>query len=156
MPPLLVTTWSGMWEVQAQSFGREENPDEKVQFSNLEVDYEWFELLSIEMADGRYYSEEFGHEVDKIIFNEAAIAAMGLENPVGKTVKIWGQNRQIIGVAKDFHFESLYEEISPCMIQQWDGFVKSLDKSASRKRKGNDRSDRTSLQRIHGWLTFRI
>lgn len=110
-------------------------PDEKVHFANLEVDFEWFELLSIKMADGRYYSDEFGHEVDKIIFNEAAIAAMGLEDPVGKTIKLWGRSREIIGVAQDFHFESLYEEVRPCMIQQWEGLSNILIKIQAGKEK---------------------
>ena len=41
---------------------------------------------------------------------------MGLKDPIGKTVSIWGEDRQIIGVTKDFHFESLYENIRPCFF----------------------------------------
>jgi hypothetical protein len=92
-------------------------PDDNIQFGNLEVDYEWFETLDIEMAEGRTFSREFGSDSAKIIFNEAAIAAMGLKDPIGKTVNLWGQDKQIIGVTKNFHFESFYEEIKPCMMQ---------------------------------------
>lgn len=113
--------------------GRE--PDQKLHFANLEVDHNWFELLNVEMAAGRPYQEEFGDEHDKIIFNESAIKAMGLEDPVGKTIKLWGQTRQIIGVAKDFHFESLYEEVRPCFIQQYDGLSSMLIKIEAGKEK---------------------
>ncbi len=90
---------------------------EKVQFGNLEVDYNWFELLEIKLVEGRPYSKNFGAEGDKIIFNEAAIKAMDLKDPIGKVIKLWGKEKQIIGVAKNFHFESLYEKVKPCFIQ---------------------------------------
>ncbi len=41
---------------------------------------------------------------------------MGLKNPVGKIVHVWGGDREIIGVAKNFHFESLYENLKPCFF----------------------------------------
>jgi len=41
---------------------------------------------------------------------------MGITDPIGKTVKIWGTDKQIIGVTKDFHFESFYENIKPCFF----------------------------------------
>lgn len=42
---------------------------------------------------------------------------MGLENPIGTKVNLWGKERIIIGVVKDFNFQSLYDEIMPCFIQ---------------------------------------
>ena len=38
---------------------------------------------------------------------------MGLKDPVGKSVNLWGKNRQIIGVTRDFNFESLHEHVKP-------------------------------------------
>lgn len=93
--------------------------DEKKGFSNLEVGYDFIETLGIEMAAGRSYSRDFNStsETSKIIFNEEAIRMMGLKDPIGKTIRLWGRERQIIGVAKNFHFESLYEDLKPCLIQ---------------------------------------
>ncbi len=42
---------------------------------------------------------------------------MGLRNPIGKTVKMWGVDRKIAGVVKDFHFESLHERVKPFAIR---------------------------------------
>ena len=41
---------------------------------------------------------------------------MGLVDPIGKTIRVWGQE-QIVGIAKNFHFESLFEEVKPCIMQ---------------------------------------
>lgn len=92
------------------------SPEDKIQFEYLEVDNNLIELLGITLAQGRAFSKEFGRDSTKIIFNEKAIAAMGLKEPVGKTIKLWGKDRQIIGVVKDFHFESLYQQVKPLML----------------------------------------
>jgi putative ABC transport system permease protein len=42
---------------------------------------------------------------------------MGLSEPLGKVVKLWGKNRQIIGIVKDFHFESLHQKVKPLFIR---------------------------------------
>ena len=72
--------------------------------------------LNIPILSGRAFSEDFGAEQSKIIFNETAISRMGLVDPIGQTIKRGRRSFQIIGVVKDFHFESLYEEIKPCFF----------------------------------------
>lgn len=90
-----------------------QNLDEaKTEFNYLDVDYNLIETLDIKMKEGRPFSREFGADSSAIIFNEAAIKAMGLKNPIGKTVNFYGK-RQIIGVVKDFYFESLFQKVKP-------------------------------------------
>jgi ABC-type antimicrobial peptide transport system permease subunit len=91
--------------------------DVKMSFNNLEVGYDFLPILGVGMAEGRNYSREYSGERSKIIFNETAIRRMGLKDPIGQTIKLWGEERQIIGVVKDFHYESLYEELKPVMVQ---------------------------------------
>jgi ABC-type antimicrobial peptide transport system permease subunit len=69
------------------------------------------------MAAGRAFSKDFATDNTKIIFNEAAIAAMGLKDPVGKNVNLWGTDMEIVGIAKDFHFESLHENVKPLFFK---------------------------------------
>ena len=87
-----------------------------IEFSNLGVDYGLIETLDFKILAGRTFSREFGSDSSKIIFNEAAIKTMGLTDPIGKTVKLWDKNMQIIGVVKDFHFESMYKKVKPCFL----------------------------------------
>lgn len=91
--------------------------DEEMQFNNLEVGYDFLNVLDVQMAEGRNYSRQYAGETEKIIFNETAIRMMGLEDPLGRKIRLWGQEREIIGVVKDFNYESLYTEVKPCMIQ---------------------------------------
>lgn len=91
--------------------------DSKKEFSNLEIGFDFIETLGIQMAEGRSYSRSLTGERKKIVLNEAAINMMGLKEPVGKTIKVFGEEREIIGVTKNFHFESLFEEMKPCLLQ---------------------------------------
>ncbi|PIB31432.1 ABC transporter permease [Maribacter sp. 4G9] len=87
--------------------------DEKVVFEMRPVNYGMLETLGIPIKEGRKFSKDFGSEGTKIIFNQAAIDVMGLENPVGKEISIQGTQLQIVGVSENFHFASLHEEIKP-------------------------------------------
>jgi ABC-type antimicrobial peptide transport system permease subunit len=93
------------------------NPNESVDFEIVNVNYDLLQMLGIQLAAGRAFSKDFATDSTKIIFNEAAIAAMGLKDPVGKNVNVWGTEMEIVGVAKDFHFESLHENVKPLFFK---------------------------------------
>lgn len=92
--------------------------DDHTLFGIMLVDYGLIETLDLEMAAGRSFSRDLGAESGKIIFNQAAINAMGLQDPIGKMVRLdmWGEEKEIVGVVKDFHFESLYQQVKPCFM----------------------------------------
>ncbi|SKB56617.1 ABC transporter permease [Dyadobacter psychrophilus] len=93
-------------------------PGKNVDFANLEVGYNFIETAGMQLKEGRSFSQNSNSQKE-IVFNEAAIKSMGLKDPVGKTVKFWDQKRQIVGVVKDFNFESLYEKVKPCFFQTY-------------------------------------
>ncbi|SOE22046.1 FtsX-like permease family protein [Spirosomataceae bacterium TFI 002] len=95
--------------------GSEPNID--VVFSIKTVDYNLIETLNIDMAEGRSFSSDFGAEGDKLIFNETAIKAMGLQNPIGKKVNMWGEEKIIVGITKDFFANSVHEKIRPTLFR---------------------------------------
>jgi putative ABC transport system permease protein len=89
------------------------DPNLGIEYYGIGVDYNFMEMLGLSMKEGRMFSKTFGSDSLKVIFNESAINTMGLKDPVGKTVSLWGKKRQIIGIVKDFHFESLYKKVGP-------------------------------------------
>lgn len=92
------------------------NPNESYYFEGVNAGLGFIETMGMQMAEGRSYSKSFGNDSANIILNETAIKTMGLKNPIGKTVKWFGKDRQIIGVVKDFHFESLHTPVKPLYI----------------------------------------
>lgn len=92
------------------------DPNDKTEFEVVRVDYGTIEMLGIKMAEGRAYSKNF-NDTARVIFSEAAIKFMGMKDPIGKKVNIWGQDMEIIGVSKDFHYESLHEGLKPVFLR---------------------------------------
>lgn len=102
------------------------NPDEQVKFENISVNMGLIETMDFELVEGRSFSPEFGEENTKIILNEAAVRTIGFENPIGQIVNLWGNDMEVIGVVKNFHFESLKESVKPAFIKYDPGFAQNI------------------------------
>lgn len=90
------------------------DPDTRILFENVRVNYDLLETIDVALKEGRTFSREFGSDTSKIIFNEAAVKIMNMENPIGQKIRLWDRfDREIIGVVKDFHFQSLHEQVNP-------------------------------------------
>ena len=102
------TTYGMSWEGK--------DPLANINFEVMKADVNLIETLNIELADGRSFSDKFSGENSKLILNQAAVDVMGLKNPIGQTVNYNGQQKQIIGVVKNFNFQSLHEKVNPLTI----------------------------------------
>lgn len=84
--------------------------------SHLNIDYDYIELYDIELLDGRSFSKEYAQdEGHAFVINEELAKKLGWDDPVGKAMKFgwheeWGQ---VIGLVKDFNYNSLHEGINP-------------------------------------------
>jgi putative ABC transport system permease protein len=85
------------------------------------ADYDYAETLDLELVEGRFFSRDVSSDTGSaVVINEAAGRALGFEKPyLGKRVG-FPDNREfyldIIGVVKDFHYESLHKKIDPLVI----------------------------------------
>jgi putative ABC transport system permease protein len=84
----------------------------------IRADFDFINTLGIEIASGRNFSDAFSTDSSAVVLNEAAVRMLGVQDPVGKRLLRPGQSvtYEIIGVAKDFHFESLHQPICPLVI----------------------------------------
>jgi putative ABC transport system permease protein len=90
--------------------------DDNTYFEGFETDYDFIETMGMHIKEGRSFSKNFGTDSSAIILNEAAVNAMHLKNALGKTVVYSGKNLQVIGIVKDFHFESMHSEVKPSFL----------------------------------------
>jgi len=91
-------------------------PDKYESMSYDVVDYDYLETFEIKLAEGRNFSKEFSTDKQNYIVNEAAVAFMKMDSPIGKMFSIWQNEGKIIGVVKDFHSVSLHDEIQPVVM----------------------------------------
>jgi putative ABC transport system permease protein len=78
------------------------------------VDPDYFSLYGIKIKSGRYFSRDLKTDFDKCcIVNEKACRDLEFTNPIGELLN----NRQIIGIVKDFNYSSLHNKIEPLIIK---------------------------------------
>ncbi len=85
----------------------------------LAADYDFIPTYGIQVVAGRNFSRTYGMDTTNFILNEASISAIGWKSPqdaVGKDFQYGGRNGHVIGVIKDFHFESLHQKIVPIVL----------------------------------------
>ncbi|OEK01688.1 hypothetical protein BFP97_09240 [Roseivirga sp. 4D4] len=96
----------------------------QVIMSSWTVDYEYLETLGIELVQGRNFSRDFATDSTAIIVNEAALKELELEgDPLGKIIGTFVSNEgdiqgyTIVGIVKDFHYQTLKSKIGPLALQ---------------------------------------
>jgi putative ABC transport system permease protein len=92
------------------------DPEYQVTMNHMAVDPHFFKTFQLEMIEGRSLSDEFPSDSQNFVLNEAAVKATGLKSPLGKRFRLLDKTGKIIGVAKDFHFAPLHNEIEPLIF----------------------------------------
>ncbi len=74
---------------------------------------EYGSTVGWQIKDGRDFSKEFASDSAAFIINEAAVRQLGLQNPIGETIRWRGKAYTVVGVIKDIVFGSPYQSIRP-------------------------------------------
>ena len=85
-----------------------------INLRSLRVDYDFIPAYQIRMAAGRNFSRAYSTDTSMIVLNETAVRQLGWtpDQAIGKPFQYGPTNGQIIGVTKDFHFESLHQRMA--------------------------------------------
>ncbi len=102
--------WGYSWEGSTPE-------DEKLDFIRFSTDADFMKVMGTELVEGRDIDiHQFPSDSTAILLNETAVRKMRLENPVGQIVSEEEDNYTVVGVIKDFIFESPYEPVNPLIV----------------------------------------
>ncbi|HEY1872704.1 MAG TPA: FtsX-like permease family protein, partial [Chitinophagaceae bacterium] len=123
------------------------DPNLTVSFADGVIGYDFVKTMNLQMQSGRDFSKDFGTDSVAFLLNETAVKKMGLADPViGQTIK-WGNHPgKVVGVMKDFHFNSLHETIEPLIMRLDEDW--SWGTILVRIKAGKTKEAITSLQKI--------
>lgn len=120
----LPTTSSGA-TISVEWSGKD--PNTQPLFYNLAIDENFEEVFKATILEGHGYGENAQADSVNMIVNETALETMDipLESAVGTKITVWGRERTIIGVVKDFNFKPVQETIGPMFLQRntWGGYA---------------------------------
>jgi putative ABC transport system permease protein len=120
--------------------GREGRTDLDLIYAGVDEDF--FATLGLKLVAGRAFSAEFPNDKSgAVILDEAAVAEMGIADPVGKWFSAAkDERRTIVGVVRNAHFQSFHNSIEPRMFYLAD-FAEAEDMGlALVKLRGDDSS----------------
>jgi len=105
---------------------QKENSKETLTGRGIVTDENFAKTMDLELKAGRFFSKGFGTDSLAIVLNEKAVSEFGLTNPIGARLTTTDGNFNapdgspymytVVGVVKDFHFQSLHQKITPLIF----------------------------------------
>ncbi|MBS1528039.1 MAG: ABC transporter permease [Bacteroidetes bacterium] len=92
------------------------DPNQNIMFSQTAVGYDFVKTMGLKMAQGRDFSPSYGTDTTNYLINETALARLPYKDPIGRNFTMWGKKGKIVGIIKDFHFNSLHNPIYPLVV----------------------------------------
>ncbi len=92
------------------------------------VDENFLDVMKMEMAEGRFFDRNIPTDGQAVVLNQSMARTLGAGDLLGKRMRIWAGARgdaffPIIGIVKDFHYESFHEPIKPLVMVKLYGTV---------------------------------
>lgn len=109
----------GEWKNLRQVYIRSVGERDSLRVNYIGFDDDIIDLYDMEIVEGRNFTGNLDADSLKVLVNEKMVESLGLENPVGKFIEINGGQIgqfQIIGVVRNFNFQSLHNEIAPLIM----------------------------------------
>lgn len=107
LPGKITNTW-GMYVTDAEN---------SIPIRVINADPDFVELMGIEITEGRNLSYNIPTDLNRaFLLNEAAVKQLELEDPVHSAATVYSGRSPIVGVVKDFHYNSLHTSIGPMAI----------------------------------------
>ena len=130
-PNILDSTTSGIWLGKPTPINVFSAEDENGQMKNvtsrfMTVDPDYLEVMEMEVIAGREFSGDSPTDpVGTYIVNQFFVESQGWLEPIGKRIALNENDRyqfegRIIGVVRDFHFQSLHEPLAPFVMRLQD------------------------------------
>ncbi|MCF8243886.1 MAG: ABC transporter permease [Saprospiraceae bacterium] len=112
---------TNMQSTHSGSIDYDGKPDDFVPaVSQASVDEDFSELLKLPLADGRWFRPNNEADLNNVLLNESAVRLFNLKEPVvGQKFSFQGREGQVIGVVKDFNYQSLRRKIEPMVLSNY-------------------------------------
>jgi putative ABC transport system permease protein len=141
--------WKNITQIEAVPEGAPETDQHTMYFFASDEDF--LRTFEMSLVSGRTLSTAMGTDTSAILINEAAARLLGWDEPLGKELRVPENNyrARIVGVVKDFHFQSLHEAIGPLVLGHWKNPFYPIDYFTCRISSANIPPALAELQRVH-------
>jgi len=118
---LSVTTgWENPFEINTSTTDPEfdgKDPDDNTLYYVSGVGLDFVETMGMEIVMGRDWNPDVALDTANVIINQRAAEQMPTDDPIGQRWDMWGREGVVVAVVKDFHMQSMYDEIEPMVLR---------------------------------------
>ncbi|HEY5826553.1 MAG TPA: ABC transporter permease [Cyclobacteriaceae bacterium] len=100
--------------------------DQRVIFATIATEYDYAKTMGIKVLMGREFSEDFKSDTAAILINKAALELMGLKDPIGTQLDLWGKKKTLIGVLDNALMGSPYSPVGPMFAILEPGWINAV------------------------------
>ncbi|HEX5167623.1 MAG TPA: ABC transporter permease [Cyclobacteriaceae bacterium] len=93
------------------------DPSLVIEINVLTVSEDFVKTMGMSVVKGEDFSNVFLRDSARFLINEVLAGVMGLDDPVGQELTVWGTRGTIAGVVGNFHMASMYDPIAPLIIR---------------------------------------
>ncbi|MGZ3944724.1 MAG: ABC transporter permease [Mucilaginibacter sp.] len=93
------------------------DPNLNVMFTQIGVGYDFTKTMELKVVHGRDFSPSYSTDTTNYLLNETAASRLPYKDPIGRNFTMWGKKGKIVGILKDFHFNSLSNPIYPLIVR---------------------------------------
>lgn len=99
-------------------------------YSGLRIKDDFFNVFNIELETGKFLSNDDSLHLREVVVNQAMVNYLGFnksDDIIGQSFYNRAGGHTVVGVLKDFHFESFHKEIEPFILvkndmKEWSSF----------------------------------
>jgi len=121
----------GEWKNIASLYAPLENGVDSTNLYFMGFDEDMLETYQFRLSAGRFFGKNTRNDSTSIVINEAAADALGMKDPLGKIISLHSSEGRfpatIVGVLKNFNFQSLHQKVAPIVIGAWNNPIQSID-----------------------------
>ena len=143
----------GEWKsIRRVDFKKHQAAQDSTNFYFMCFDEQMLDTYDMELVQGSNFKGNRVTDSTKVIINETAVKALNLENPIGQTIYLSSRRSgpmQIIGVVKDFHYQSLHNDIQPIALGYWANPVTAIDYFSVKLNTANFSETLAGISAIH-------
>ncbi|MFZ6010683.1 MAG: ABC transporter permease [Bacteroidota bacterium] len=142
--------WKNIVQLEVKS-SADENPG-YLQSYFMGFDESMLDTYQLQLATGTYFPPNGQVDSSSVLMNESAVHALGLTDPVGSVIRMKTRrlefDAKVIGVIKDFNFQSLHQKVAPIIVGTWNNPIQRID-YFTLKISGNIENALKDITRVH-------
>jgi len=91
-------------------------PENDIMFNQVATSYDFIKTNGIKLLKGRDFSKNFASDSSAVMVSASAVKVFAYKDPIGKKIKLFGSEANIIGVFDDYVWDSPYKSNNPQVI----------------------------------------